>query len=993
MKTKMTSHIAFTVLVALTCLFNLPPRVLAQGTVFSYAGELTDAGAPANGSYVFQFTLYGIVAGTETAIAGPLAPVTKTVVNGAFTVTLDFGDVFDGSDRWLGIEVHTNNNTAMFTALTPHVPILPTPYAITAKNVSGNVTAAQVNGTFNTASLADEAVTTPKLAPLAVTTAKIGDDQVTTAKIPDDAITTPKIMNGQVTAAKLSAATPVPGQVLTYNLPGLTWTTPSSGWGLLGNTTVSGNFLGTLNNQPLEVRANNLTVLRMVPSSAPGSPTPNVIGGAANNSIPATVYGSVLFGGGGLFGNPNSISANESFIGGGQNNTIGSGANDSGIMGGAGNVIGSSSTYAAISGGQGNNVSASSGFIGGGIGNQVNGAGSAVLGGSVNIVASGAGNSAIAGGNLNSVGSVYSIIGGGYQNKILAGANGSSLGGGNLNEIGANAFYSTISGGDLNKILTGADHATIPGGDQNQAGGKSSFAAGAKAYATNNNSFVWNDSSSTAFSSTAANQFLVHAANGVGINTNNPHSALEVNGTVTATYFVGDGSGLTGVGGGGATATSENIPDTIVKRDGTGSFAAGSLTVNGSFNLAAPTIYAGGVLILNADSFANFFTGPFAGNDTMEGMFNTGFGLGALQINSAGEGNTANGFVALNSNETGNSNTACGAYALFSNSSGSNNTANGAAALYSNSTGFSNTASGFQALYLNNTGYGNTANGAQALYNNRVGFWNSAQGLEALFWNEGDGNTANGAFALHDNTSGTVNTASGTGALISNLTGSRNTANGASALALNTYGGDNTAVGEEALFNTGGSGNIALGSRAGYSLTGNNNIAIGNEGLSGQNGTIRIGTGGTHSSTFIAGIHDATVASGVPVVVDASGQLGVTTSSARFKDNIQSMDDASSALYSLRPVTFNYKPELDPEALPQFGLVAEEVEKVDPDLVARDDKNQIYTVRYEAVNAMLLNEFLKQHKTVEEQKTEIQTLKERLEKLEQLMGQRNGGAK
>ena len=168
--------------------------------------------------------------------------------------------------------------------------------------------------------------------------------------------------------------------------------------------------------------------------------------------------------------------------------------------------------------------------------------------------------------------------------------------------------------------------------------------------------------------------------------------------------------------------------------------------------------------------------------------------------------------------------------------------------------------------------------------------------------------------------------------------------------------------------NTTGSSNIALGASAGQNLTtGSNNIDIGNAGVAGESNTIRIGTVGTQTNTFIAGISGVTVAGGVGVIVDTNGHLGTVVSSERFKDAIKPMDKASEAILALKPVTFRYKHELDPEGIPQFGLVAEQVEKVNPDLVARDEQGKVYTVRYEAVNAMLLNEFLKEHRKVEEQ--------------------------
>jgi len=183
-------------------------------------------------------------------------------------------------------------------------------------------------------------------------------------------------------------------------------------------------------------------------------------------------------------------------------------------------------------------------------------------------------------------------------------------------------------------------------------------------------------------------------------------------------------------------------------------------------------------------------------------------------------------------------------------------------------------------------------------------------------------------------------------------------------------GEGNTAVGSAALFYNKGNNNIALGYQAGQNLTkGDNNIDIGNAGIAGETGIIRIGTSGTHGVTVIAGVSNSTLATGIPVNVNHEGRLGVLTSSERFKDAIKPMDRASDAIHALKPVTFRYKKELDPDGIPQFGLVAEQVEKVNPDLVARDEQGKPYTVRYEAVNAMLLNEFLKEHRKVEEQTT------------------------
>jgi hypothetical protein len=272
-------------------------------------------------------------------------------------------------------------------------------------------------------------------------------------------------------------------------------------------------------------------------------------------------------------------------------------------------------------------------------------------------------------------------------------------------------------------------------------------------------------------------------------------------------------------------------------------------------------------------------------------------------------------------------------------------------------------------------GNGNTGEGAFALSNNTTGADNTALGSQTLFLNTtGNSNTATGFDALFANTAGSNNIATGDHALIRNTTGNGNTANGTSALPNNTTGDENTANGDQTLSNnTTGNNNIALGSGAGFNLTtGDFNIDIGNTGVAAEANTIRIGDT-NQTATFIAGISGVPV-TGDPVVVDASGHLGTLASSARFKNEIKGMDKTSEAIFGLKPVTFRYKHEVDAKQLPQFGLVAEEVEKVDPDLVAHDAAGEIYTVRYEAVNAMLLNEFLKEHRRVEELEAAVKQL-------------------
>ena len=375
---------------------------------------------------------------------------------------------------------------------------------------------------------------------------------------------------------------------------------------------------------------------------------------------------------------------------------------------------------------------------------------------------------------------------------------------------------------------------------------------------------------------------------------------------------------------------------------------------------------------------SNTAVGALSLYNNTTGSFNTASGGGALADNTTGNGNTATGLSALSDNTTGGSNTASGFAALQFNSSGGYNTANGALAVLSNKTGSNNTGSGAQALYSNTTGSFNTADGVDALYSNTGGGYNMASGVNALFSNTtGNNNTASGVFALQHNTTGSGNLADGYNALISNTTGGNNTANGRGALFHNTTASNNTACGYQALLNnTTGNNNIALGISAGSNLTtGNNNIDIGGYGVAGESNTIRIGKAGTQNAAFITGIRGTTVPGGVTVMIDATGRLGTLTSSQRYKEATKPMAKESEVILDLQPVTFRYKHELDPTGIPQFGLVAEQVEKVSPDLVARDEEGKAYTVRYEVVNAMLLNEFLKEHRKVEEQEATIKELK------------------
>ena len=324
--------------------------------------------------------------------------------------------------------------------------------------------------------------------------------------------------------------------------------------------------------------------------------------------------------------------------------------------------------------------------------------------------------------------------------------------------------------------------------------------------------------------------------------------------------------------------------------------------------------------------------GGYPGQNTAEGQsallnlaggtYNTALGWASLGFNVTGNYNTGVGAATL-LNNTGNSNTATGAGALLSNTSGFNNTANGAFALFSNTTGIYNTATGFQALFGNTIGIDNTATGYWSLRDNTTGTYNTASGFLALANNtDGDGNTATGYRSLHDNATGNQNT--------------------------------------------------AIGYYAGHDVTGDNNVCIGANvfGAAGVDNTTWIRNVNTLTQSFSAGVNDYVT------VRLSDGRLGHTAvvSSQRYKEDIKPLAAASQALYALKPVSFRLKKEFDPTQALGFGLIAEEVEKVDPAMVYRNDKGQVESVRYEMVNAMLLNEFLKEHRKNEEQQKQINVL-------------------
>ena len=361
--------------------------------------------------------------------------------------------------------------------------------------------------------------------------------------------------------------------------------------------------------------------------------------------------------------------------------------------------------------------------------------------------------------------------------------------------------------------------------------------------------------------------------------------------------------------------------------------------------------------------------------------FTTAEGQKALFSLTTGAANTAVGWFSLFSDTEGSFNTATGAGTLLFNTAGSN-TAFGAAALLFNTTGEDNTAVGTAALLNNANGIVNTAVGSGALRDNTDGNFNTAVGQQALSANiSGQENTAIGFVALANHPTGNFNTAVGTSALL-NTTAAQNTAVGAHALQTNDTGNSNTAVGNGALVSSTGSGNIALGQNAGGSVTTASNVTC-------------IGTSGANvdNTTWISHVFGVTTQSGMtaPVIVSNTGQLGTVSSSRRFKHDIRPMEKTSEAILGLKPVTFHYKS--DETNTPQFGLIAEEVAAVNPDLVMPDENGNIYSVRYDQVNAMLLNEFLKEHRKVEKLEATVADLAEQLQNISAQVQMKNSSAR
>ncbi len=562
----------------------------AQGTAFTYQGRLADGVNPANGIYDLRFKLYTDPLGnnqTGSSVISNAVPVS----NGLFLVALDFGPVFNGSNYWLEVDVKTNNGGA-YANLSPLQALTPAPYAVFAASAGG------VNGPLASGSLSG---------------------------------TYGNILNLNNAGNLFSGSFTGNGSALSnLNVSTLGGLSVGQFWQTSGNSnTVAGaNFLGTKDNQPLELKVNNQRALRLEPNT---NGAPNIIAGSPFNTV--------------------ALSNSAATISGGLSNNIGSNALAATISGGATNTIRSNALYATVGGGTlntaagnyatvnggyqnfasgnfaggdsatvgggfqngavGNNAVVSGGTanfaqgdntaIGGGWYNTNRGPQSTIGGGQVNLIQTNVYFSTIGGGAYNSIGtnSASSAISGGYNNQIAAYTTDVAIGGGSYNSAGSNTYYAVIAGGRNNTIADNAlaavigggyanyaygTYSVVPGGYFNIASGSNSFAAGTHSYAGNDGTFVWSDSSPltpAAFTSTAPNEFLIRAAGGVGINTNNPAgAAMQVAGAVKATSFQGDGSGVTSINAGNI--SSGTLP--AARLPGTAALLNASQTFSGGFN-------------------------------------------------------------------------------------------------------------------------------------------------------------------------------------------------------------------------------------------------------------------------------------------------------------------------------------------------------------------------------------------------------------------------
>jgi hypothetical protein len=611
-------------ILVLSAVFTLAQQPL--GTAFTYQGSLAAGGQPANGFYDLQFAIYDSPVNGEQMT--PALTNSVGVTNGLFNTTLDFGPgAFGGDARWLDIAVRTNGGSA-FTPLAPRQALTAAPYALTATQVTGLIADAQLPDNI----------------------ARLNANQTFSGTVTFGPVAGPPFI-----------IPPIYTNVIVSNLNAGNADTVDGKhakdfWQLAGNagTTAGTDFLGTTDNQPLEFKVNNTRVFRFEPNAA----SPNVLAGFSGNFVQGGIVGAAI-GGGGTAGSINQVLSDYGTIGGGVFNQILPNSTDGTIGGGSQNNVGDADS--TIGGGQQNGIApgAFKSTIGGGSLNSVGSKYSVVSGGDDNsIMASGAWD-AIGGGGGNTIeGPVsHATIAGGSGQIIGVQADSATIAGGQDNVILSNAQYSAIGGGLTNVIGASAFYATIPGGVSNEAFGTFSFAAGQRAQALHNGTFVWADSTAADFSSTANNQFLIRAWGGVGIGKNNPATALDVNGTVTATSFQGGGSGLTNVSASGLSGLVPGpalggVYPGLLQFPNTGNSFAGSFSGNfdgnasGLVNVPAASLVGTVPNSALSGTYSAPVTFSSAANN-MSGIFHGGFSGDGSGLTNIIATNTFNGGGAI----------------------------------------------------------------------------------------------------------------------------------------------------------------------------------------------------------------------------------------------------------------------------------------------------------------------------------------------------------
>ncbi|MEI8290793.1 MAG: hypothetical protein WCH99_15100 [Verrucomicrobiota bacterium] len=761
----------------------------AQGTTFNYQGRLNDGAKAASGNYDLRFAIYDASsAGTQQGSS--LTNFATAVSNGLFTATLDFGNQFPGADRWLEIAVRTNGPSA-FTTLNPRQALTPTPYAITAGNLCGALPAGQLSGAIANANLP----ASPNFSGAVAADSFAGNGANVT----------------NVNAATLNGAT------------------ASAFWRLGGNAVTPGQFLGSTNHQAVEIWSggNRLAQFGAVSNDANHTSIANIVNGSALNSIAPGSAGVTIAGGGsGNYygsGGPNqSLSPSEfTTIGGGSQNLVY--RSWATVAGGNNNTAGGD--YSTVAGGEQNLSIGTASSIGGGIANTNVGFGSVIAGGIGNTIPNAGNYNTIGGGLANTNSGMQATVAGGQYN--LAAYVGATVGGGEYNI--SSAMDSSVAGGSHNKAAnnaatigggqhntaTGADtvigggynntaqgeggvvgggwfnfagtnYATVPGGQNNAATGDTSFAAGQYAYAAHAGTFVWADSSAPGvpFSTTGSNQFLIRAQGGVGINTNNPGgAALNVNGSVAAVSFAGNGANVTNVNaaslngqaatnfwqlGGNTVSTGQFIGSTNTQA--LELKVAGQRALRMEPTTATPNLvggYAGnridpgviGAVIAGGgdNALTNVVTGNYG--TVLGGRANLASGFASVAMGNAATATnyyaTAMGYFTL---AGGNSSVAMGAN---STALGGSATAMGAGTLasgnYSTAMGSGTVAGGPVALAA---GFDTTANGN---YSTALGYATTANGYDSLAAGAQTTTGGDNAFAMGNKTTANGNSATALG--------------------------------------------------------------------------------------------------------------------------------------------------------------------------------------------------------------------------------------